>query len=344
MDSITELVHMGKEKMGTWKKLGVVGVPVSKGQRRDGTDKGPKFLRDGGLLERLKKIGCEVKDYGDVDFGYIDNDMPHEHVKNPRNIARGSLKTADQVERCLRTEGHCLAIGGDHSMAIGTIIGHARVHPDMAVLWIDAHADINTPLTSDSGNIHGMPLSFVAHELDPYVPHMPGWDEVQPCIGLDQIAWIGLRDVDPLERKIIDKFDMNAFSMHDIDLHGIKNILDMALKAVDPEGVRPIHVSFDVDALDPVHTPSTGTPVSGGLSVREMCYIAEELALTGRLAMIDVAEVNPALGDSKDVDVTVRTTIDVIARFYGQRRQGIAPTGTDIPQATIRRNSLINAL
>ncbi|KAH3854101.1 hypothetical protein DPMN_096640 [Dreissena polymorpha] len=90
------------------------------------------------------------------------------------------LQTADLVERCLRAEGRCIALGGDHSMAIGTIMGHARIHPDMAVLWIDAHADINTPLTSDSGNIHGMPLSFLAHELDNYISYLPGWEEVKP--------------------------------------------------------------------------------------------------------------------------------------------------------------------
>ncbi|WAR19044.1 ARGI-like protein [Mya arenaria] len=308
-------------EIGTWRKLGVVGVPVSKGQRRDGTEKGPQALRDGGLVERLKKIGCDVKDHGDVNFGYLDEDLPHENVKNPRNVAMGSLRTADEVEKCLRTEGHCLAIGGDHSMAIGTIMGHARVHPDMVVLWIDAHADINTPLTSDSGNIHGMPLS----------------------IKVDQIAWIGLRDVDPGERKIIEKFGMNAFSMHDVDNNGIKEILKKALDAVDPTGTKPIHVSFDVDAMDPTHTPSTGTPVSGGLSVREMCFIAEELALTGRVAMLDIAEVNPNIGDEKDVNQTVNSTLDVVSRFYGHRRQGLFPTNYEIPTAILRRNSLINA-
>ncbi|WAR19038.1 ARGI1-like protein [Mya arenaria] len=311
--------------IGTCRKLGVVGIPISKGQRRNGTEKGPQTLRDGGLLERLRKFGCEITDHGDVTLDCIDDDIPYGNVKNPRNIAMGSLRAADVVEKCLRTEGRCLAIGGDHSMAIGTIMGHARVQPDMVVLWIDAHADINTPLTSDSGNMHGMPLAFVAEELAPFVPPLPGWEGIQPCIKVEQIAWIGLRDVDPGERKIIEKFGMSAFSMHDVDNNGIKGILKKALDAVDPSGTKPIHVSFDVDAMDPTHTPSTGTPVGGGLSVREMCFIAEELALTGRLTMLDIAEVNPNIGDPKDVSHTVSSTIDVATHFFGHRRQGFVP-------------------
>lgn len=326
----------------TWRQLGLVGVPVSKGQRRDGTEKGPDYLRQGGLIEKLKAIGCEVTDYGDVEFYPLDHDPQHDNVKNPRNVAQGTLMTADKVEHVMKNEGHCLAIGGDHSMAIGTIMGHARVHPDMAVLWIDAHADINTPLTSDSGNIHGMPLSFLARELDAYVPYMPGWEDIQACIDCKQIAWIGLRDVDPGESKIFDKFNLNAFSMQEIDRHGIREVLDMALKSVDPEGVKPIHVSFDVDALDPAHTPSTGTPVPGGLSVREISYIAEELAKTGRLAMVDVAEVNPNLGSNQDVEKTVSTTVDVVARFYGHRRRGSYKPDYDIPEVpvNVRRSSI----
>ncbi|XP_052269200.1 arginase-1-like [Dreissena polymorpha] len=317
--------------------LGIVGVPVSKGQRRDGTEKGPQVLRDGGLIEKLTRFGWNVTDYGDVNYDYVDDDLPYDHVRNPRHIASGSLNTADQVERCLRAEGRCIALGGDHSMAIGTVMGHARVHPDMAVLWIDAHADINTPLTSESGNIHGMPLSFLAHELDNYISYLPGWEEVKPCISVDQVAWIGLRDVDPLERAIVEKFNMNSFSMQEVDQLGIRRVLDMALEAVDPTGTKPIHVSFDVDSMDPLYTPSTGTPVSGGLSLRELCYIAEIVAQTGRLAVIDIAEVNPTLGDKNDVDLTVKTTIDVISHFYGQRRQGNAPEGAEIPLSITKR-------
>ncbi|XP_045175163.1 arginase, hepatic-like [Mercenaria mercenaria] len=339
-------MKMGRRgSLGTWRQLGVVGVPVSKGQRKDGTEKGPDYLRKAGLVERLQSIGCEVTDHGDIDFYPLEDDPHHDNVKNPRNVAQGTLATADKVEQVLRTEGHCLAIGGDHSMAIGTIMGHARVHPDMAVLWIDAHADINTPLTSDSGNIHGMPLSFLAQELDPYVPHMPGWEDIQACINCDQIAWIGLRDVDPGESKIIDKFGLNAFCMQEVDRHGIRDVLDKALKAIDPDGNKKIHVSFDVDAMDPAHTPSTGTPVSGGLSVREISYIAEEVANTGRLSMVDIAEVNPNIGNSQDVTTTVKTTLDVIARFYGNRRRGSYRPDYAIPEVPVNvRRSSVHAL
>lgn len=314
-------------------KIGVVGVPFSKGQSRPGTESGPDVLRNGGLMKRLATLGCRAKDHGDVEFDVVENDTPVDRVKNPRTVARASLKIADKVESTLREDGHCLALGGDHSMAIGTILGHARVHPDLCVLWIDAHADINTPLTSDSGNIHGMPLSFLVEEMEPYVPKLPGFENIKPCISAKNIAWIGLRDVDKGERKIIEELNMTAFSMQEVDRLGIKECVERAMKAIDPTNSRHIHLSFDVDSMDPTYIPSTGTPVVGGLSIRESFFIAEEVASTGRLSMVDVAEVNPLLGNESDVRSTVNTTLDVVERFYGNRREGIYPCGYEIPQA-----------
>lgn len=326
-----------RSKNESLNRVGIVGIPFSKGQPKSGTECGPDVMRNAGLTKRLTNYGCDVKDHGDVEFDENDEiftiDDVAGNVKNPRTVAAVSRKTATMVAKSVREDGRCLTLGGDHSIAIGTIIGHARVNPDLCVLWIDAHADINTPLTSDSGNIHGMPLAFLVKELAPYVPKLPGFEDLKPCLSVKNIAWIGLRDVDKGERKIIEKFNMTAFSMQEVDKFGINEVVRRALDAIDPHCNRPIHVSFDVDAMDPTLAPSTGTPVVGGLSIRESFYIAEEVASTGRLTVVDIAEVNPGLGDPKDVKVTIDTTLGVVERFYGNRRQGVYPSGYDIPHA-----------
>ncbi|XP_052097876.1 arginase-1-like isoform X1 [Mytilus californianus] len=316
-------------------KIGLFGVPFSKGQQRDGTEKGPGALRKGGLLKTLTSIGHDVLDYGDLPLDFSDDKEGQTGVaKNPKTVGHASKMIADKVSEVVKSGRTCLALGGDHSMAIGTIYGQHQVQPDQVVLWIDAHADINTPLTSGSGNMHGMPLSFLVKELDPYLPKIPGFEFVKPCLTAKDIAYIGLRDVDPGERYIIEKLGITAFSMQEVDKYGINEVMTRALKAIDPEGKRPIHLSFDVDSLDPSLAPSTGTPVLGGLSLREGLYIAEEVADTGRLSVIDVAEVNPSLGSEQDVETTVRNTIEFITKCFGNRRQGAYPPGYHIPLPT----------
>lgn len=312
-------------------KVGIVGVPLCKGQPRMGTELGPLAIREGGLIKKLTNLGLEITDYGDLDF---EDHEQHEHdnTKNPMSVAAASEKIADMVTDVVKSGKTCLNLGGDHSMAIGSIFGHARAEPNVCVIWVDAHADINTPLTSESGNIHGMPLSFLVKELESCLPTMPGFDNIKPCISAKDIAYIGLRDVDPGERYIIEQHDICCFSMQEVDKYGIKEVMERALQAVDPRGERMIHLSFDVDALDPTLTPCTGTPVHGGLSLREGSYIAEELANTGRLSVVDIAEVNPNLGNKLELDKTVSMTMEIIQRCFGHRRQGNYPKGYDIPR------------
>lgn len=314
--------------------IGLVGVPFSKGQTRDGTEKGPSVLRNGGLVETLRGIGLDVCDYGDLPLDFSDKDAQYGKAKNPRTVGHASKMIADKVSEVVKSGRTCLTLGGDHSMAIGTIFGQHQVQPNQVVLWIDAHADINTPLTSDSGNLHGMPLSFLVKELDQYLPKLPGFEYLKPCLAAKDIAYVGLRDVDPGERYIIEKLGITAFSMQEVDKYGINEVMSKALKALDPEGKRPIHLSFDVDALDPSLTPSTGTPVTAGLSLREALYIAEEVASTGRLSVVDIAEVNPKIGTDQDVEKTVKNTIEFVTRCFGRARKGVYPPGYDIPVPT----------
>ncbi|BFZ13680.1 hypothetical protein BsWGS_16719 [Bradybaena similaris] len=321
-----------REKPHLLQSIGIVGFPFSKGQPKTGAELGPGALREAGLVSRLESLDNHVIDYGDVQTETIIRDDPVRGIKNPRSVGTANKKLSDAVGKILKQNTSVITLGGDHSMGIGSILGHAQVQPDLVVVWVDAHADINTPLTSSSGNIHGMPLSFLVRELQDYIPKLPGFEWCSPCISVRDIVYIGLRDVDPAERAIIEKYGMFSYSMQEVDTYGIREVVDRALNQIDPSGSRPIHLSFDVDGMDPTLTPSTGTPVPGGLSLRETFYLAEKIADTGRLAVLDVAEVNPALGTEEKRQTTVNNTVDVTATFYGRHRQGNAPHDYQIPR------------
>lgn len=304
-------------------------------QAKPGTEHGPDALREGGLIKKLMGLGLDVHDYGDVGTPSHEDDHHFDlPVKNPKHVATASENIAADVYNVIKSGRTCLALGGDHSMAIGSIFGHSLAEPEHVVVWVDAHADINTPLTSSSGNMHGMPLSFLVKELQPYISKLPGFEFIKPCLSAKNIAYIGLRDVDPGERYIIEKLGIQSFSMSEVDRHGIKDVVEKAMHYLDPEGVKPIHLSFDIDALDPSLAPSTGTPVPGGLSIREGNYICEELAATGRLTCVDIAEVNPSLGNERDNLITVNSALSIITHCFGGRRQGTYPKNYQIPIPT----------
>ncbi|XP_047370943.1 arginase-2, mitochondrial-like [Vespa velutina] len=209
---------------------------------------------------------------------------------------------------------------------------------DVAVLWVDAHADLNTNKTSGSGNVHGMPVALLTTELSDYWPHLPGMDWQQPMLSIRNVAYIGLRSVDSYERLVIEKFGISAFGMEDVERFGIHNTISMALDRIDPEGVKSLHVSFDIDSLDPLEAPSTGTAVRGGLTLREAIHIMEEVHRTHRLNAIDLVEVNPYIGDQRDVKLTTEAAIYIIQAALGYTRRGLkVPKGiTDMPLQTFR--------
>ena len=212
-----------------------------------------------------------------------------------------------------------LTLGGDHSIAIGTISGTAaatreRLGRELAVIWVDAHADINTPETSDSGNIHGMPVAFLTGLArdEPGAPF--GWLTPEQRISPAKLVYIGLRDVDRGEKQILREHGIKAFSMHDIDRYGIGRVMDMALGWIGND--TPIHLSFDIDALDPMWAPSTGTAVRGGLTLREGDFIAECVAQTGSLIALDLVEVNPSL-EQQGAAETVRAGVSIVRCALG---------------------------
>uniref|UniRef100_A0A8C0IXG3 arginase n=1 Tax=Chelonoidis abingdonii TaxID=106734 RepID=A0A8C0IXG3_CHEAB len=232
---------------------------------------------------------CDVKDR-ELKFDIIPNDHPYHNAKNPRTVGRANEKLASAVEEVKKDGRTCLVVGGDHSLAIGSISGHAKTEP---VIWFDAHADINTPLTSLSGNMHGQPVAFLLKELK--VSGVPGFEWLKPCLSAEDIVYIGLRDVDDAEHSLME----------------------------DTFKKKPIHLSFDVDGLDPPLTPATGTPVPGGVTLREGIYVAEQLYKTGLLSAVDTVEINPRLGKTQEeVDSTVNTAVSIILSGFGKAREG----------------------
>ena len=248
------------------------------------------------------------------------SDEPIEMIQQPRTVGVVNRILADQVYRHAKLGRISLNIGGDHSMAIGTISGIARgirerLGEDIKVVWVDAHADINTPETTESGNLHGMPLSFLTGLV---TKKIEGLDWIEPSIKPENLVYIGLRDVDKGEKEILKKYNIKAFSIHEIDRYGIGKVLDMTIEYLsqgdNPEA--PIHLSFDIDALDPSVAPSTGTPVRGGLTFREGHYICEALHATGRLVGLDMVELNPAIGNN--LESTISVGCSLIRATFGE--------------------------
>jgi arginase len=252
-----------------------------------------------GLREQIEELGWSISTDEplkgtEFEERKSNRDDVHGNCKRPQIVGEASKLIYNSCKKSAESGNLTVTLGGDHSIAIGTVAGSFAKYPDCGLLWIDAHADINTPLTTDSGNLHGCPISFLMGlDKESYPPELE-W--VPQCLSTKKIAYIGLRDVDEGEKKILRDNGITAFSMYHVDRYGINKVIEMALEALDPSGTLPIHLSYDVDAIDPQYVPATGTPVRGGLTFREGLFICERIAETGNLVALDVVEVNPSLG------------------------------------------------
>uniref|UniRef100_A0A671L562 arginase n=1 Tax=Sinocyclocheilus anshuiensis TaxID=1608454 RepID=A0A671L562_9TELE len=293
--------------------VAVLGAPFSKGQKRRGVEHGPKAIRDAGLVERLSNLDYAVHDFGDLTFKHLEKDEHFMHVPFPRTVGRANQLLSGAVSGAVGAGHTCIMLGGDHSLAIGSVEGHAQQCPDLCLIWVDAHADINTPLTSPSGNLHGQSVAFLLKDLQNKMPEVPGFSWMKPFLSARDLVYIGLRDVDP------------ALYLSFICVHYI------TIK--QPMKQRPIHLSFDIDAFDPSLAPATGTPVNGGLTYREGIYVTEEIHNTGLLSVMDVVEVNPTLGATPEaVEATTSLAVDIISSALGQTREGAHITFPKIPE------------
>ena len=273
-------------------ELAIIGCPLDMGASLRGSRLGPEAIRLAGLEKRLRNIGYQVTDYGDVE---VKNTYIHERGKNNLNhldlVKEANENLYDKVDQALDKKQFPLVLGGDHSIAIGSIKALLNHYEDLGVLWFDAHGDINTEMTSPSGNIHGMPVASLMGEGSPI---LRGIGQEKRFLNKGQIVYIGSRDLDLGERKIMKDLGVKVFTMHEVDAMGIRGVMEEALNYLG-QTCSHIHVSFDMDVLDPEVAPGTGTKVPGGMDYREGHLCLESVAQTGKLVSCEFVEVNPIL-------------------------------------------------
>lgn len=284
-------------------------------------DSGPKLLRERGLGPMLSQLGWRVEDTPDLIF----DSASHSNAADPPNarnsalVGHGCSLIATAVESKMQDGRFPLILGGDHSISLGSLTGILKTNPDTGIIWVDAHADLNTPDTSGSGNFHGMPLGLLMNHPDGEYDFssLPGFDYLVdgPRINPKQLVYVGLRDVDRMERVWIRKLGIKAFTMTDVDYLGIGEVMKQAL---DHLRGRPLHLSYDIDSVDPILAPATGTKVRGGLTYREAHFVAEFIAQSGDLASAEIVEVNPTLSNDDGASETVELGLQLITSFMGK--------------------------
>ncbi len=280
----------------------VIGVPMDLGASRRGVDMGPFAVRYARLHERLSALGIqEVVDHGNLYVPIREAVRSNDRQAHYYDVIEEVCgRLAGVVERSVRDGGMPIVLGGDHSIAMGTLAGLHRAYArPPGLLWIDAHADINSPDSSRTGNVHGMPLWFILERGDAVAQHT---------------AILALRDVDEAEKRILRERGVRTFTMTEIDRFGMAHVMEEAMRIAGAEQ-RPMHVSFDLDAIDPSEAPGTGTPVKGGLSYREAHLAMEMLAESERLGSIEMVEINPILDRSNQ---TGALTVGLICSGLGK--------------------------
>jgi arginase len=294
----------------TSQAVAVIGAGLDLGAGRRGVDMGPSAIRYAGLQERVERLGRRCVDWGDVDVS-----LPEAtEVGDPRARYLDSIKRSCERVAALvhdaRTERYLpLVLGGDHSISIGTLAGLARARGPGGVLWVDAHGDLNRPETSPSGNVHGMPLAAAFGVAgDAFV--LDSW----PSPSVERAALIGVRALDDGERELVRNLNSRVFTMSDIDRGGLEAAMAAALAFL--EGAAFVHVSLDLDVVDPTYAPGVGTPVRGGLSYREAHLAAELVAESGLLASLELVEVNPVLDRQNE---TAQLAVELAASALGAR-------------------------
>ncbi len=299
------------------KHIDIIGFPMDLGADRRGVDMGPTALRIAGIEQKLKSLGYNIADLGDI---FIRNQelqkIKNANLKYLDEIVKTTDKLARIVEKSLDHGNFPLCIGGDHSMAIGTIAGVAshckKNKQELGLIWIDAHADMNTDETTPSGNIHGMSVAASLGLGEKSLTNLYGFS---PKVKPENVAMIAIRSLDPGEIALIKKLDLKIYTMTEVDRKGIGFIINKVLKELK-QRVQHIHVSFDADSLDPSIAQGVGTPVNGGLNYREAHLLMESIAECGCMSSLEVAEINPIL-DNKNKSAELTT--ELIASSMGLR-------------------------
>jgi arginase len=279
-------------------KIRIIGVPMDLGQSRRGVDMGPSALRVAGLQSRIKQLNYTVEDIGNIPVRQAEEQHYGEKRAKYLNEIAGTCKDlSDIVQKALDEQCLPIVLGGDHSTAVGTVSGVAehfrKQEKHIGLLWLDAHGDMNTPDSSPSGNVHGMPLAALIGYGAPELVELLGF---KPKVGARNVAVVGARDLDAKERRIVKESGIHVFTMRDIDERGMRDVMAEALRFVtdDTDGVA---VSLDLDFVDPEDAPGVGTPVRGGVTYREAHLAMEMIADSRSMTSLDVVEINPVIDE-----------------------------------------------
>ncbi len=291
----------------------ILGAPMDLGADRRGVDMGASAIRYAGLSEALQRLGHTISDIGNITIPQPESRPEGQpHLKYLEPIVSASEELATLVSTTLEEQKFPLLLGGDHSISLGSVAGVARVHKNIGVIWVDAHADFNTDETTPSGNIHGMILAALAGVGNNALTRASGWT---PKINKETIVIVGARDLDRQEQELLRTHNIAVFTMSDIDQRGMTDIMKEAI-AIASQHDNPIHLSLDMDSLDPREAPGVGTPVRGGLSYREAHLAMELVSASQRLVSMDVVEVNPIL-DSENT--TAKLAVELILSALGKK-------------------------
>jgi arginase len=302
-----------REEKEMLKDISVIGVPMDLGQMRRGVDMGPSAIRYAGIVERLENLNYQVEDLGDIEIARPEKQSNENegNLKNLNGVLEASERLSESVSSVITNKKFPLVLGGDHSIAIGTLAGVSKHYENLGVIWYDAHGDLNTADTSPSGNIHGMPLAAsigIGHET---LTNISGYT---PKVKPENIVIIGARSLDEGERELIKEKGIKVYTMHEVDRLGMTKVMEETIEYLaHTDGV---HLSLDLDGLDPHDAPGVGTPVLGGISYRESHLAMEMLAEAEIITSAEFVEVNPIL-DEKNKTATV--AVALMGSLFGEK-------------------------
>ncbi|MCQ6282775.1 arginase [Bacillus sp. EB600] len=295
------------------RKLSIIGMPMDLGQMRRGVDMGPSAIRYAGINERLKPLFDDIHDMGDIPIGRPEVVIDQEsNLRNLDLVAEKSTKLAVKVDEIIQSGSFPLVLGGDHSIAIGTLAGVSQHYKSLGVIWYDAHGDLNTAETSPSGNIHGMPLAVSIGLGHRSLTEIAGYS---PKVKPENVVIIGARSLDAGEKKLIKETGIRVYTMHEIDRLGMTKVMEETIDYLK-EKTDGVHLSLDLDGLDPMDAPGVGTPVNGGISYRESNLAMEMLAESQLITSAEFVEVNPILDEKNK---TARVAVELMGSLFGEK-------------------------
>ncbi|MEQ6378555.1 arginase [Bacillaceae bacterium S4-13-58] len=294
------------------RNISIIGVPMDLGQNRRGVDMGPSAIRYAGVIERLEQLNLDIQDLGDIKILRPDRKQYKSGLRNFYEVANGNQKLAESVDQVIQGKRFPLILGGDHSIAMGSLAGISKHYKNLGVIWYDAHADLNTGETSPSGNIHGMPLAASLGIGDKELTEIHGYS---PKIKPENIVIIGARSIDEGERKLIHEKGIKVYTMHEVDRLGMSRVITETI-AYLRDHTDGVHLSLDLDGLDPTDAPGVGTPVMGGLSYRESHLAMEMLYESQIITSAEFVEVNPILDEKNK---TANVAVGLMGSLFGEK-------------------------